>query len=108
GLRIFGDRHQIFSNYFEGNTRGINLGNGDGEVADGAKLTCHDRPDNCVVAFNTLIDNKVTYQMDGRKDGMGATNTTFANNIIQAGGAAAQIGGPNAGATWSGNLLWIP
>ncbi len=105
GLRIFGDRHQVFSNYLEGNTRGINLGNGDGEVADGAKLTSHDRPDHCVIAFNTLIDNRVQYQMDGRKDGMGATHTTFANNLI-VGSVAAKIGGPNPDAVWQGNLLW--
>lgn len=106
GLRIFGDRHLVFSNYFEANTRGINLGNGDGEVADGAKLTCHDRPDHCVIAFNTLVNNRVQYAMDGRKDGMGATHTTFANNLIQGGDTVAKIGGPNSGATWSGNLLW--
>ncbi len=106
GLRIFGDRQQVFSNYLEGNTLGINLGNGDGEVADGAKLTSHDRPDNCVVAFNTLVDNRIHYQMNGRTNGMGATNTTFANNILQGGGIAAKIDGPNPGATWSGNLLW--
>src|SRR5207253_1243572 len=106
GLRIFGDRHQIFSNYFEGNSLGINLGNGDGEVADGAKLTSHDRPDDCVITFNTLIDNATHYEMGGRKNGLGAMRTTFANNLIQGGGAAAKIGGTNPGANWSGNLLW--
>jgi poly(beta-D-mannuronate) lyase len=106
GLRIFGDRHQVFGNYLEGNTRGINLGNGDGEVADGAKLTSHDRPDGCTISFNTLIDNKAQYQMDGRKDGMGATRTTFAHNLIQGGtGKVAAIGGPNTGAVWKGNVL---
>jgi poly(beta-D-mannuronate) lyase len=106
GLRIFGDRQQVFSNYLEGNTLGLNIGNGDGEVADGAKLTSHDRPDYCVISFNTLVDNRVQYQMNGRKDGMGATHTTFANNIIQGGEAAAKIDGPYPGAVWQGNLLW--
>lgn len=107
GLRIFGDRQRVFSNYLEGNTRGINLGNGDGEVADGAKLTSHDRPDYCIIAFNTLINNRAQYQMDARKDGLGATHATFANNIVQGGnGKVAAIGGPNPGAIWSGNLLW--
>ncbi len=106
GLRIFGDRHQVFSNYFEGNTRGINLGNGDGEVADGAPLTSHDRPDYCIISFNTFIDNEVSYEMDARASGLGATHTTFANNLIQGGGVVARIDGPNAGAIWSGNLLW--
>jgi poly(beta-D-mannuronate) lyase len=106
GLRIFGDRHRIFSNYFEGNTLAINLGNGDGEVADGAQLTCHDRPDDCIIAFNTLVDNQVQYAMGGRKNGLGAQRTTFANNLIVGGGTVAKIDGPNPGAVWTGNLLW--
>ncbi len=106
GLRVFGDRHHIYSNYLEGNTRGINLGNGDGEVADGAKLTSHDRPDHCIIVFNTLVDNRATYEMDARKDGMGATDTIFANNLIQGGGVVAHLAGPHPGAHGGGNLLW--
>jgi poly(beta-D-mannuronate) lyase len=106
GLRIFGDRHRIFSNYFEGNTLGINLGNGGGEVADGAKLTAHDRPDDCVIVFNTLIDNKVQYAMNARANGMGATRTTFASNLIVGGDTTVKIDGPYPGATWGNNLLW--
>ena len=107
GLRIFGDRHWIFSNYFEGNSMGINLGNGGAEVADGAPLTSHDRPDNCVIAFNTLVNNRTHYAMARRTPtALGATGTTFANNIIQGGGVAAKIDGPNPGALWSGNLIW--
>ncbi|MDO8541842.1 MAG: hypothetical protein Q7S40_15505 [Opitutaceae bacterium] len=37
---------------------------------------------------------------------LGATKTTFANNILVGGGLAAKIDGPNTGAVWSGNLLW--
>jgi poly(beta-D-mannuronate) lyase len=106
GIRIFGDRHQVFSNYLEGNSIGINIGNGDGEVADGAPLTSHDRPDNCVISFNTSINNTTHYLMSGRTDGLGATNTTFANNILQGGGTVADINGPYSGASWSGNILW--
>lgn len=108
GLRVYGDRHQIFSNYFEGNTKGLDMGNGDGEVADGSALTCHDRPDNCIVAFNTFVNNKVHYQMAGRTKGLGATNITVANNIMQGPGNAASISGssPYSNPTWSGNILW--
>ena len=106
GLRIFGDRHQVFSNYLEKNYIGINLGNGGAEVADGAPLTSHDRPDNCVITFNTLVDNRTHYQMSRRTPtALGATNTTFANNIMQ-GGIAAKIEGPNPGAIWKGNIVW--
>src|SRR5678809_1793111 len=37
GLRIFGDDHVVYSNYFENCSPAINIGNGDGEVADGAQ-----------------------------------------------------------------------
>jgi hypothetical protein len=47
GMRIYGDSHQIFSNYLEGNTKGIDMGNGDGDVHNGDRdlagngRTCH-------------------------------------------------------------------
>jgi poly(beta-D-mannuronate) lyase len=107
GIRIFGDRHQIFSNYLEKNYIGINLGNGGAEVADGAPLTSHDRPDDCVITFNTLVDNRTHYQMSRRTPtALGATNTSFANNILQGGATAAKIEGPNPGAIWKGNIVW--
>jgi poly(beta-D-mannuronate) lyase len=106
GIRIFGDRHQVFSNYLENNTGGINIGNGAGEVADGAPLTTHDRPDDCVITFNTLVNNTRNYYMTGRTNGLGAINTTFANNIIQGGGVAASLNGLYTGGVWSGNIIW--
>ncbi len=106
GIRIFGDRHQIFSNYLEGNTGGINIGNGGAEVADGAPLTSHDRPDDNVIAFNTLVNNARGYYMTPRANGLGATNTVFANNVVQGGGTAVSLEGPYTGATWAGNIIW--
>jgi len=107
GLRLFGDRHRIFGNHFEGNTLGINLGNGGAEVADGAPLTSHDRPDDNVIVFNLLVDNDVHYRMTRRTPvALGATNTTFAYNVLVGGGVASRIDGPNAGAVWRGNVVW--
>jgi poly(beta-D-mannuronate) lyase len=106
GIRIFGDRHQVFSNYLEANSGGINIGNGAGEVADGAALTTHDRPDDCVISFNTLVNNVRNYYMTGRTNGLGATNTVFANNVLQGGGAAASLNGLYTGGVWSGNIIW--
>jgi poly(beta-D-mannuronate) lyase len=106
GLRIFGDRHLIFSNYFEGNTRGINIGNGDGEVADGAKLTSHDRPDYTVIVYNTLVNNQRQYELSERNGGMGATHTTFANNLIVGGDVAVQIDGKYTDPVWANNIMW--
>lgn len=108
GIRIFGDRHQVFSNYLEGNQIAIAIGNGDGEVADGSKLTCHDRPDHCVIAFNTLVNNRENFVMPDRARGLGATYTVFADNIIVGGGPAASIGksAPYVSPSWVGNIVW--
>lgn len=105
GLRVFGDRHLIFSNYFEGNTQGVQMGNGGGEVAEGAALTSHDRPDDGVVAFNTFLNNNTHYRMAGRTHGLGAVRITVANNIFQGGGTIADLNGPYTG-SWLGNICW--
>ena len=107
GIRIFGDRHKIHSNYLEKNYIGVGIGNGAAEVADGAPLTTHDRPDNCVIAFNTFVENRTHYQMSKRTPvALGAANTVFANNLLIGGGVAAKIEGPNVGAIWADNVLW--
>lgn len=107
GIRIFGDDHAIYSNYFENCKPAINIGNGDGEVADGAKLTCHDRPDRVLIAFNTLVNNTENITQGGRNNGMGATAITLACNIVQGSEApAAQLSGPNKDIVWTANILY--
>lgn len=104
GLRIFGDDHIVHSNYFQDCSMAINIGNG--EVADGAKLTSHDRPDRVVIAFNTLVGNKRNIVQTGRKNGMGASAITVAWNIVEGGGPAAEIAGPYTDAVWKGNIVF--
>ncbi len=106
GLRIFGDDHIIHSNHFENCNPAINIGNGGAEVADGAPLTSHDRPDRVLIAFNTLVNNKTNIAQTARKDGLGSTFITIANNIIQGGGPAASIVGPFANPFWEGNIIF--
>lgn len=106
GIRIFGDDHKIYSNHFENCTPAVNIGNGDGEVANGAPLTSHDRPDRVLIAFNTLVNNPQNIIMQGRTNGMGATAITIANNIIQGGGPAASLSGSITSPVWSGNILY--
>ena len=109
GIRLYGDRHHVYSNYFEGNYIGVAIGNGTIEISDAgdsAPPNSHDRPDGCVIAFNTFVENNTHYQMSRRTGGLGATNTIFANNLLVGGAVAAKIDGPNAGAMWSGNLVW--
>lgn len=106
GLRIFGDDHLIHSNHFENCSIGINIGNGGAEVADGAPLTSHDRPDRVVIAFNTLVNNKTNIIQTARTNGLGSTFITVSNNIIQGGGPAASIVGPAANHFWEGNIIF--
>ena len=106
GLRIFGDDHLIHSNYFESCSIGINIGNGGAEVADGAPLTSHDRPDRVIIAFNTLINNEKNIIQTAREKGLGSTNITIANNLIYGGGSAASIVGPVVNHVWEGNLIF--
>src|SRR6266545_501453 len=100
--------NELISNKSSSNTYRYNTisDSPDGEVADGAPLTSHDRPDNCAIAFNTLVDNTRNYFMTGRTNGLGATNTVFANNIIQGGAAAAGLNGLYTGGVWGGNIIW--
>jgi len=107
GMRVYGDRHKIFANYFENNSVGVNMGNGDGDVYNGALLTAHDRPDDNIVEFNTFINNGTHYEMGGRTGGLGSSNTVVANNIFQSGGSMASISssGPYTG-SWTNNIRW--
>lgn len=106
GLRIFGDDHLIYSNHFENCNPAINIGNGGAEVADGAPLTSHDRPDRVLIAFNTLVNNKINISQTARKDGLGSTSITIANNLIQGGGKAAGIVGAAVNHVWTGNIIY--
>ena len=106
GIRIFGDRNRVTENYLEGNTAAIQIGNGDGEVADGAKLTAHDRPDDTYITANVLVDNARNIFMAGRANGLGARRATIAHNIIQGGGPAAVIDGPFPDPIWRDNTVW--
>ena len=106
GLRFFGDDHFIFSNYFENCKPAVTIGNGGAEVADGAPLTSHDRPDRIVLAFNTLINNQENILQTPRTNGLGATYVTIANNIIQGGPEAAKISGPAKEWQWMNNIIF--
>ncbi|HEX7903900.1 MAG TPA: polysaccharide lyase 6 family protein [Chitinophagaceae bacterium] len=106
GLRIFGDDHLIHSNHFENCSIAINIGNGGAEVADGAPLTSHDRPDRVVIAFNTLVNNKTNIAQTARDKGLGSTYITIANNIIVGGGPAVSIVGPASNHFAEGNIIF--
>jgi len=106
GLRIFGDDHLIHSNHFENCRIAINIGNGGAEVADGAPLVSHDRPDRVLIAFNTLVNNKTNIAQTARNNGLGSTFITITNNIVQGGDAAASIVGPASNHVWEDNIIF--
>jgi poly(beta-D-mannuronate) lyase len=105
GLRFSGDDHKIFSNYFNGCKEAIVCTNGDGEVKEGSKLTCHDRSDRVEVSFNTIVNCRNNFRMPQRENGLGAMAITFSNNIIS-GGSPVSIHGKYTGAVWKENILW--
>jgi hypothetical protein len=105
GVRFFGHEHQIYSNYFERCRPAIAIGNGDNTIPPGP-LTSHQRPDRVQVVYNTLVDNRSNVQMGGRKNGLGAEDLVFANNIIQGGNKAVTVDGPMKNAKWEGNIVW--
>jgi poly(beta-D-mannuronate) lyase len=105
GLRFSGDDHLIYANVFRGCSKAIVCQNGDGEVKEGSKLTCHDRPDHVEVISNLLIDCESGYQMPSRENGLGATAINFSGNIINGGGAVS-IRGKYVDAIWKDNIIW--
>jgi hypothetical protein len=105
GLRVFGKDDKIFSNYFQDCRRGIHIGNGDGVVPPD-KLTSHDRPDGIEMVFNTVVNCKNSLMMLARRNGLGATNITFANNLIAGAGKLVAINGSVTHSIWRGNILW--
>jgi hypothetical protein len=105
GIRFYGHNHKIYSNYFERCNPAINIGNGDGIVPKD-KLTSHDRPDSVFVVFNTLYNNTKNIMMQGRKNGLGASNIFVANNLIQGGNEAFKIDGEIQNPVWASNMIW--
>jgi Chondroitinase B len=105
GIRIFGKNDKIFSNYFEDCRRGIHIGNGDGVVPP-SRLTAHDRPDGIQIVFNTVVNCRNSVMMLPRRNGLGATNITFADNIIEGAGRLVAIDGPITHSNWRDNILW--
>jgi poly(beta-D-mannuronate) lyase len=105
GLRFFSHDHRIYSNYFENCRPAIAIGNGGATIPPGP-LTSHERPDRVHIAYNTLVNNRANVRMSGRRNGLGANDLVFANNIIVGGNEAVTIDGPLANPKWEGNILW--
>jgi poly(beta-D-mannuronate) lyase len=105
GLRFFAHDHRVYGNYFERCRPAIAIGNGGATIPPGP-LTSHERPDRVKVVYNTLVDNRANVQMSARRDGLGADDLVFANNVIVGGNKVVTIAGPLGNPTWAGNIVW--
>lgn len=89
GIRVYGDDHKIFNNYFEGLTGSrwdapITVTNGDADYP-GTDLTKHFRPRRGVYAFNTLVNNTYGIQIGYNSAGSYTkppSDNIFACNLI--------------------------
>ena len=106
GLVIYGPGHKIYNNYFINCLAAIQIGSGDTNIFSPGNG--HNMPDGCVIAFNTLINNTLQYWMNPSGNYIyGATNITFANNIIAGAAPAANLqGGPYYNGVWTSNIIW--
>jgi poly(beta-D-mannuronate) lyase len=105
GLRFFSHDHRIYCNYFENCRPAIAIGNGGATIPPGP-LTSHERPERVHIVFNTLVNNRANVRMSRRRNGLGANDLVFANNIIVGGNEAVTIDGPLTNPTWEGNIVW--
>lgn len=112
GIRFYGDKQRIIGNYFSGNDgtaaySTIAVGNGSqADLANGENT--YDQPHDCVVAFNTLVNNKINLVVGVRGDkNFPPVNLVVANNIIQGEvGKLIDIATAPVNATWQDNIVW--
>jgi hypothetical protein len=97
GLRVYGRDHKIRNNYFDGGS--LILG-------DGTTTNTYPAMDNVEVAFNTLVNARITGQ-DRGDIGIAPANVRIANNIIvvETGYAVSE---PHTfvNPRYEGNILW--
>jgi hypothetical protein len=114
GVRLHGDDHRVFNNYFEGLTgtgyaAPLAVPNGDADPETSLDYTNHFRVHRAVVAFNTLVQN--THALEIGYDSGGQTrapmDVALDDNLLTGEeGNLARIFTPSAGTLWQGNLMW--
>lgn len=89
GIRVYAKDHKVINNYFHGLTgskwdAAITITNGDVTNAS-SSLADHYLPENLVVAFNTLVNNKSDIEIGFDNNGnypLKPINCSIANNIV--------------------------
>ena len=114
GVRLHGDDHRVFNNYFDGLTGSgsaapLALPNGDADEGASLDYTRHFRVRRAEVAFNTLVENTHAIEL-GYDDGGRALppeDASFDNNLVRGEeGFLVRIFTPAPGTQWQGNLMW--
>lgn len=90
GIRVYGNDHRIFNNYFEGLTgtkwdAPITLTNGDYDGENSGGLSDHWRVKRVIICHNTLVNNDYNIEIGFTNNGnYGKTvkDVVFANNLI--------------------------
>jgi len=88
GIRVYGDDHKIYNNYFEGLTgtrwdAPITLTNGDYD--GGTNYSKHFRINRAVIVFNTIVNNRNGIEIGFTNNGKYSKpprDVVFANNIV--------------------------
>lgn len=119
GIRIYGDDHLIFNNYFAGLTgtkwdAPITITNGDADYSSSSDLSKHFRPRNIQIVHNTFVDNNSTIELGFTNNGKYSyepQNITFANNIaVSSDQPIVQIHSNEteilSEVTWEGNMMY--
>ena len=113
GIRLYGDDHLIYNNYFEGLTgttwdAPITLTNGDYD--GGSNLSKHFRINRAIVIHNTLINNKHNIEIgftNNGKYGKPPRDVVIADNIVVADtNEIVKLYSEPIEFTWENNLFW--
>jgi poly(beta-D-mannuronate) lyase len=113
GVRLHGDDHRVFNNYFEGLTgtgysAPLAIPNGDADPGS-TVYTNHFRVHRAVVAFNTLVANTRALEIgfDAGGQTMAPVDVALDDNLVTGDeGSLVRIFTPAPGTQWQGNLMW--
>lgn len=112
GIRIYGDDHKIYNNYFEGLTgtiwdASITLTNGDADIS--SSLSKHFRINRALIVHNTLVNNSHNIEIGYTNNGKYSKpprDVIIANNIIIANkNEVVKVLSTPANFTWENNLF---
>ena len=113
GIRVYGDDHLIFNNYFEGLTgtkwdAPITLTNGDADVS--SSLSKHFRINRAIIVHNTLVNNTHNIEIGFTNNGNYSKeprDVTIANNLIIANAnKVVEVLSTPTNFTWKNNIFY--